>query len=336
MRSLLAIFLILFFSASAIAQLAFPIPRAVDVTGYFGEFRGTSRELSYSGHFHTGIDVSTGGRIGVELIAPEQGYISSIIINHPLYGVALVLALPDIENIITNEKGVKLLFAHLDSVGDFSTQTGRRVGDIYRSLLQAFPQEYVEAEFDPREFPVSRGDIIGRTGDTGDVPPHLHMEVRDMGSELYINPGYYFDLGNPESEVQILEIRAGGRAYRLDAGANPLIEVTEGTSLSVRTHVRLRHNVSPRRIDLFIGDLLVYQIDFSHFTEDERYMVDNVYVNSTETIYWFLLKTQNEDNIITVNRWDSVDLSEVQQARIVVRDHWGNSTERTFRILLQR
>ncbi len=336
MRFRLVLLVIIVASAIVFAQLSFPIPRAVDVTGYFGEFRGTSRELSYSGHFHTGIDVSTGGRIGVDLIASEQGYVSSIMINHPLYGTALILALPETENIITNEKGVELLFAHLDSVGDFSTAAGRRLGDMYSKLRQEFGQEFVEAEFDPREFRFSKGDIIGKTGDTGDVPPHLHIEVRDMSSELYINPGYYFNLGNPDSEVQILEIRAGGRSFRLDAGANPLVEITEGTVLSVRTHVRLRHNVSPRRIELFIGDLLVYQIDFSHFTEHERYTVDNVYTNSTKTVYWFLLRTPYESNLVTANRWDSVDLSEIQQARLVVRDHWGNTAERTFRIVSQR
>ena len=40
-------------------------------------------------HFHMGVDIKTGGKIGIEVLAVEDGYISRIRSNYTGYGKAL-------------------------------------------------------------------------------------------------------------------------------------------------------------------------------------------------------------------------------------------------------
>ena len=42
-------------------------------------------------HFHMGVDIKTGGKIGIEVLAVEDGYISRIRSNYTGYGKALYL-----------------------------------------------------------------------------------------------------------------------------------------------------------------------------------------------------------------------------------------------------
>ncbi len=318
------------------STLAFPLKRTPELTGYFGEYRGNSRNINYPEHFHMGLDYSTGSAVGLDVLSPEDSYVNIIYLNHPIYGIGMVLTLPEVTNILTNEKGINIVYAHLNELGDTSSLSGRKLNDLYYQLSAEFGDQYVEVSFDPREIPFKRNDVVSKSGNTGNVPPHLHLEVRDNRMETIINPGYYFDTGRPSSVVEILEIRVGGKTYSFSQ-EKFTVEMTPSTPIDVRARVQLRHAVSPRAIELYVENSLVYQIDFAYFLESEANRVYEIYSSpSTEVDYWFNLRSSQSLSLLPVNIWNDIDWTYPRDARVVVRDHWGNEASKDFKIVMRR
>ena len=135
---------------------------------YFSSNFGENRD----DHFHMGLDIKTGGAIGVEILAVEDGYISRIKSDFNGYGKALY------QRTIS---GHEVVYAHLESFTPVMEKVWR--------LQQAKRKSYiVDAQFSPREFQVQKGDLIGFSGNTGhSFAPHLHFEYRSSKS-VPLNP----------------------------------------------------------------------------------------------------------------------------------------------------
>ncbi len=337
MKKLLAVLIVtLVAGLSLSAILPFPLKRTPEITGYFGEFRGNSRNINYPEHFHMGLDYSTGSIVGFDLVSPDDSYVNVIYINHPIYGMGIAITLPNVTNVLTNEKGINVIYAHLNEIGDTSSLTGRKLNDLYHQLSSEFGDQYVEVVFDPRELPFKRNEVVAKSGNSGNVAPHLHIEVRDSTMKTIINPGLYFDTGQPSSAIEILDLRVGGKIYSFSSG-KPTVEMTALTPIDLHTKVQLRHPVSPRSIELYVENSLIYQIDFMFFDEDEATRVYEIYSSpSNESDYWFNLNSKKSLSVLPVNIWDDIDWSNPRDAKIVVRDHWGNEASKEFRIVMRR
>lgn len=135
---------------------------------YFSSNFGENRD----DHFHMGIDIKTGGKIGMEILAVEDGYISRIKSDYNGYGKALYQR---------TVSGYEVVYAHLESFTPVMEKVWR--------LQQAKRKSYkVDAQFSPREFQVQKGDLIGFSGNTGhSFAPHLHFEYRSSKS-VPLNP----------------------------------------------------------------------------------------------------------------------------------------------------
>ena len=137
----------------------------------FGEIRGD--------HFHMGLDIKTNGKIGLEVLAVEDGYISRMRSNYGGYGKALYQR--------TNS-GHEVVYGHLESFTPVMERVWR--------LQQAKRLSYnVDTQFSAREFQVKKGDLIGFSGNTGNsFAPHIHFEYRNSKS-VPLNPLIFaFDL----------------------------------------------------------------------------------------------------------------------------------------------
>ena len=136
------------------------------ITGTMGELRNT--------HFHAGLDIDTPG-VGFPVLSVQDGYISRVTCTTSGYGNVLYVTHPD---------GNTTLYAHLDEFKG-------AVGDWVRRERYSRKVSEIDLQFSQHQFPVSRGDLIALSGNTGGSGgPHLHFEVRN-GSNEAINPLIY-------------------------------------------------------------------------------------------------------------------------------------------------
>ena len=125
-----------------------------------------------SNHFHSGLDIKTELRQGLNVYTAAEGYVSRIKISNYGYGKALY---------ITHPNGYTTVYAHLRN---FSPRL-----EAYIKQCQ-YQRESYEVEVFPglSELPVSKDEIIAFSGNTGgSTAPHLHFEVRD-NQERPLNP----------------------------------------------------------------------------------------------------------------------------------------------------
>lgn len=125
------------------------------LSGSMGELRPN--------HFHGGLDIKTDGRVDLPVYAAADGYVSRM--KQSSYGYGNVLY-------ITHPNGLTTVYGHLNSFKGPVAEELRR--------QQYAKQTYdLELHFEPGRFPVTRGEIVALSGNTGgSAGPHLHWEVR--------------------------------------------------------------------------------------------------------------------------------------------------------------
>lgn len=133
--------------------------------GNYGELR--------TNHFHSGIDLSTEGKIGQPVRASADGYVSRIKISEYGYGKAVYIDHPN---------GYTTVYGHL-----------HRLAPAIEKLVneEQFKQNRFSVELFPEknQLIVREGDTIAWSGNSGSsAGPHLHYEIRNTKSEIPLNP----------------------------------------------------------------------------------------------------------------------------------------------------
>lgn len=150
-------------------EFVFPINpgRRASLSGSYGDIRFN--------HFHAGLDIRTGGVEGVAVHSAGAGYVSRIGISGGGYGNALY---------ITHPNGYTTVYGHLKEFGD--RIKGKLLEREYQQQSWA-----IDTYFQPGEIPVSRGEVVAFSGNTGGSGgPHLHFEIRNQ-AEQTINPSLF-------------------------------------------------------------------------------------------------------------------------------------------------
>lgn len=198
MKSAASLLLLFFFST---LQAQSPVPAnyfenplnvPLVLSGTFGELR--------SNHFHSGLDIKTQGREGLEVKASATGFISRINIQHYGYGKALYIQHPN---------GYTTVYGHLQKLAP-------RIREYVRK--RQYEKESYEIELFPGadELKVEQGEIIAYSGNTGGSGgPHLHFEIRD-GSQRPMN-AQMFGLEVEDTRPPLIE---GLFAYALEDDAH--------------------------------------------------------------------------------------------------------------------
>ncbi len=141
-----------------------PLDIPLNLSGTFGELRST--------HFHTGIDIKTGGKQGLKVRSIKKGQVVRVRVSRGGYGKSIY---------IKHYDGTTSVYAHLKK---FSKKVEDYVKKIqYKNKtyeMQSFPKEG-QLNFD-------LGELIGFSGNTGGTSgPHLHFEIRDSNNNP-LNP----------------------------------------------------------------------------------------------------------------------------------------------------
>ncbi len=232
----------------------------------FGEYRRN--------HFHAGLDIKTNQRTGYPVFAVSDGYIWKIRISHKGYGKVIYQKLND---------GNFAVYAHLL---DFAEQLRN-----YIVAEQVYQQRFsVEIIFAPNQLRISKGEVIGYTGDSGTQVPHLHFEIRDS-AECPLNPltniySIKDDIapvieavalipaavdgcieGQPLSRSFPVAMRRSGNYYLRDT-----VQVAGTIGVEVKTFDQARgaaNHYPPYGIKLYVDDTLRYHVQYDKFSYEQ-------------------------------------------------------------------
>lgn len=148
------------------AKTQWPLKGDIDLSSGFGDYRPN--------HFHFGVDLRTGGKVGKSVFSPVDGYISRVRTSYYGYGKALYIKGTD---------GYIYVFGHL---ADFDGKIDRPLKDAQIKARRY----YQDIDFPEDSIRVSKGEFIAYSGQTGAGAPHLQFEKR-TGDNTPLNPLVY-------------------------------------------------------------------------------------------------------------------------------------------------
>jgi hypothetical protein len=137
----------------------YPLEIKAGISSTFGEFRGD--------RVHTGVDLRTNMQTGYKVYAIDNGVISRIGVKKRGFGNVIY---------ITHPNGLMSVYAHLDRFVEEALGLRTIVSQYQKQRKTKYPGDiYLEV-------PVTRGQLIGYSGESGYGLPHLHFEVRKGGA----------------------------------------------------------------------------------------------------------------------------------------------------------
>ena len=145
-----------------------PLGIPLYLSGTFAELRGN--------HFHGGLDIKTNGKEGYRVYSAKEGFVSRIKVQAGGYGNALYIEHPN---------GFTTVYGHLSKFNEEITAYVKQ---------QQYAKESFEVDLylGPNQFPVSRGEVVALSGNSGSSGgPHLHYEIRKTAGQIPVNPLLY-------------------------------------------------------------------------------------------------------------------------------------------------
>ncbi|WOD44022.1 M23 family metallopeptidase [Hwangdonia lutea] len=234
---------------------------------------GTFAELR-SNHFHSGLDIKTQQRIGLNVYASAGGFVSRIKVSHYGYGKALY---------ITHPNGYTTVYAHLHKFSpDIEAYVKKHQYEKESFQIELFPSA--------DELKIEKGQIVALSGNTGGSGgPHLHYEIRDK-TERPINPmlfgidirdsinpliysiyaypmdeNSFINQSNSKTKLRLIPIESGD--YVVES-----IEAIGNIGFGIETIDR--QNLAANKngvynIQTFVNGSKIFELDFSRFSFSE-------------------------------------------------------------------
>jgi uncharacterized protein YjhX (UPF0386 family) len=344
-KSLYAILaLILMVSVPLQADYIWPLPASKELTSNFCAYRG--------GHYHAGIDIRTFRKTGYNVVAIEDGCLWRVATNWWGYGRVVYLKLDD---------GRIAVYAHLSRFAPQIEQYVRENQLIERRYkVNLFPER--------DQFRFKKGDMIGKSGQSGVGAPHLHFEIRTPDNQP-VNPLEFYSmrLDNRAPRFEEITFRplegvglANGKYEPLTVKFDynqaqegytfnqiPLLYGKVGIEVKAadyRNNVKRKYNVAGLRF--YLDDSLVFESRYDSLSFESWHLVDmdyNLYQRIKSKSFYHNLYApdgrksmrQNPDPECRTCKAFPLDYNispGIHKARIEAEDIYGNKARAEFKI----
>ena len=296
-----------------------PLDCDIALSATFAEFR--------TGHFHAGLDMRTGGAIGLPVHAAADGYVCGIRISPWGGGKMLYIKHPN---------GYTSVYMHLN---DFADEIGRWVrNEQYKeesfSIIRDIPEGVL---------PVKKGQVVAHSGNSGSSGgPHLHFELRKNG--FTINPLHF---GLPYTD-NIKPVIRGIRLYPseghpIDLEKQDLVSIAGPFYLGIYATDAAEGSTAKNGVDkveLFVDGILFFKYATDRFPLDSsrisNALIDYPHYVLTREAYLLTralpgalgewIPVRHGDGIMRFSEGSTHSL------RVRVSDIKGNTAERTFQV----
>ncbi len=316
-----------------------PLGIPIQLAANFGELRPN--------HFHMGLDIRTNQRENLPVYAAAEGYVSKIKIERSGFGHAIYINHPN---------GYTTLYAHLN---EFYPQLNNYVID----KQYADQQWEQQIDFEPDQFPVTKGQFIAYSGNTGgSAGPHLHFEIRDTKTGNNLNPLlfnlglsdvikpsifklYYYDRRYSTYQTSPQPVPITGSAGRYSAQSNVVVVHSPYVSFGIAAGDKITAASNYYGIyeaDFSVDDSLQSSFRLNDFSyDDTRYVngsIDYKAKMSGGSYIQHLSRLPGNLSSIYSNAKDGTVLltdTLIHTAEILVKDVAGNSSALNFKFRWQ-
>lgn len=314
-----------------------PLDIPLVLSGTFGELR--------SNHFHSGVDIKTQGRTGLDIHAVGPGQVRRIKISPYGFGKAIYIEHPN---------GYTSVYAHLQSFNDsIEAYLKKRQYDLQSNEVDLYLPEGT--------FRVERGTVIAKSGNSGGSGgPHLHFELRDSRTEKIINP-LLFGMAVADQRFPVLkklhlyEYRSdeliSGTEHRLlhrgsgkyDLAGSGTIETANLVGFGIDTYDQLDgagNKNGVYRIQLFVNETLEYDFQMNTFAFSEtRYINSHIDFAQAQCcgdkVNKLFIDPANQLSVYGRQaKMNLLDLAQDSSAKVCIKvsDLAGNQSELTFKV----
>lgn len=321
-------------------RLSNPFDFPIQLSGGFCDLRAH--------HYHAGIDIRTRSSEGHAMHAVQNGYISRVTVSPWGYGLAVYITHPN-DSLIT-------VYAHLQRFAG-------RLAEVVKEKQYETESYEVDMRFEPGDFPVKQGGLIGYSGNSGGSGgPHLHFETRDMRTNELIDPLTFYKSYVPDTRkplvrgLKIYPIEGKGMVnnsnqkqqieFKLDKNDNPLISSTLEAWGEIGLSIRATDRMDGTSFTYGIKDILqtVDSIETFRSYTNRFSLSESKYINSyTDYEEWsnnrrFYIKTfvdpGNRTSFVASRNSGKINVNEerVYNILITLTDIYGNTTKVPLKI----
>ncbi|MDP1621518.1 MAG: M23 family metallopeptidase [Bacteroidales bacterium] len=314
-----------------------PVGFPITLSGSFGEIRRN--------HFHSGIDIRTGGVEGKPVYAIADGYVSRVNVSPSGFGKALYINHPN---------GYTSLYGHLRNYAG-------GIGSWVKTQQYKKESFAMDTEVPEGTLKVKKGDLIAYSGNSGSSGgPHLHFEIRDTKSQEIIDPLDFglmksdgippiithvkiFPIGensmvNFADKAVLFPVTGSGSNFRLRCADTVKVSGNIIFGIETSDHAEGGLKTGVHVIDLAVDGVKVFSQNIDRFAFSETRYVNSLmdypaYVQSKHKIQRSHVAPNNKLSVYSdvknrgvLNFMDS----KAHQVRYVVKDAFGNSAMLLF------
>ena len=339
MKRVLALFLclsVVLLASGEKVKYQSPVNYRISLAGNFGEPRPN--------HFHGGADIKTDRVEGKPIFSIGDGYISHVSIGIGGFGNAVYVHHP---------QGHTSVYCHLQR---FLPQ----ITAMVRKWQYKHRQAEGEIHFRPTDFPVSKGQLLAFSGNTGaSQAPHLHLEIHDtetwnmldpldfigdalsdhtapVAHALMVYPQQNQGIFNESDKDQYFNFTSNQLTQEFTAWGKVGFGLWANDYMEESTN-----NFGVRKTELYMDGHLLFQSDVNNISVNDNLQVNawGDYDHYRKSHVWYMRSFALPGMTLPICKTDEnkgvVDIKEERPYRFtyLLTDYKGNKSEYSFTVL---